>query len=584
MKINYSIYNGDTAPSDKFLFWIKGWWFFTEGLTVEKGTLPNGDNWLLIGEFYTQEQVEEVIKQFILTNGDCLFKADGEYVLAINSSSNDSEVRIFRDRTGLLPLNYLKGKNGNILICLSLNNLEEVIEIIKKPSQAIVEQWPLFRGLIPPESLIEGVNVLSGRYNLRIVKQKIFLEERKFPVLGKRRYRSLKHASVDLGQSFSQAVKKRIDIKKKIGATLSGGNDSSLLLAVLRKYFQKDLRTVFVTFEDYQRNYGQDARRVAKKYNTNHSEIVLSPEEYFNLWAETIFACQSPINHPCTIGQTAAFKILANDVDTVFSGKGADTVFGGPFWAPLLFLSRTSNLLSGSIRNKLKWLASKIHSDALPAKIISKSLDALGTPVREYIFSEITFGDQSEVEKVFKPGIWEKTINSCQKFIKEDPLTDLFFFDVLDWHPITYDAEKKLCFYYGLTPLYPFLDYELMVNSLRLPVHLRYHYLTKKASLKKYSQLFFENKFIYKPKEGFGVPLGKWFSKTKYASFLNLPLEERSLRRGWWNEKELKKIIKYHQTGQGTDHSAEGIPWIVINLELWARICLEGDSPKLYVT
>jgi asparagine synthase (glutamine-hydrolysing) len=122
----------------------------------------------------------------------------------------------------------------------------------------------------------------------------------------------------------------------------------------------------------------------------------------------------------------------------------------------------------------------------------------------------------------------------------------------------------------------------LMQNSFRLPAHLRYHYSTKKAALKDYARNFFDRKFIYKPKEGFGVPLGKWFTKPEFEPFLNLPLEERSLRRGWWKEEELRKIIESHRAGEGDDNTAESIPWITINLELWARVCLENDSPDLY--
>jgi asparagine synthase (glutamine-hydrolysing) len=126
------------------------------------------------------------------------------------------------------------------------------------------------------------------------------------------------------------------------------------------------------------------------------------------------------------------------------------------------------------------------------------------------------------------------------------------------------------------------LDYALLKDSMRLPTRIRYNLRTKKASLKKFAERFFDNDFIYKPKEGFGVPLGKWCSRAEFAPYLKLPLEERSLRRGWWNAEALKEIINTHKNGGGTDESAESIPWITINLELWARICLEGDSPGNY--
>ena len=111
----------------------------------------------------------------------------------------------------------------------------------------------------------------------------------------------------------------------------------------------------------------------------------------------------------------------------------------------------------------------------------------MGTPLEEYVHTENAFGDEEHVDKVFGIGTWRKTINFCQDFTKRDPLANLFFFHILDWNvPDGITPEIRLGFHYGLIVIFPFLDYELMQKSLRLPTHLRYHYSTKKASLKLY--------------------------------------------------------------------------------------------------
>ena len=78
------------------------------------------------------------------------------------------------------------------------------------------------------------------------------------------------------------------------------------------------------------------------------------------------------------------------------------------------------------------------------------------------------------------------------------------------------------------------------------------------------------------------MPLGTWFSRPELRPFLSLPLEQRATNRGWWNPRELRNSIEFHLAGAGSDDSAESVPWIAANLELWARIFLDGDSPDLY--
>jgi asparagine synthetase B (glutamine-hydrolysing) len=263
-------------------------------------------------------------------------------------------------------------------------------------------------------------------------------------------------------------------------------------------------------------------------------------------------------------------------------GEGADSVFGGPYWAFMILLSYATNILQGGVRKWFNEMSKKIKETSFLSKSFVKSLKTLSTPLREYMLYGHSIGDEDTVDKVFGAGTWKRTINDRQRLIGKDPLSDLISFLMLDWFPATIGANIRLGFEHDLIFLFPFFDYELMQNSFRLPIHLRYHYTTKKAALKFYARNFFDREFIYKPKEGFGVPLGKWFTKPEFKPFLNLPLEERSLKRGWWNESELKKVIDLHIAGYGTDKSAESIPWIAKNMELWARICLEGDSPDAY--
>lgn len=536
---------------------------------------------MLVGRFLGREEPGAVIGRF-LKGGDVeiLFDADGEFILVIHDERGKG-VRICRDRAGALPLAYGSGPKG-IACSIWIESVRKLTGLEGRASGAAVTELPIYRIVLPPASAVDGVQNLPATSSLRITGGEIALDEHPMTPSKNASCNTLDAAADRFGKILSRGVRKRVDSLKDLGIWLSGGNDSSLLVALARECFDGNISTIFVTFEDYDRDYRRYAREVAGRFETDHSEVVVGVRDYLNLWAETIRIIQEPVPSPGTIGQVAALRQVAPPVEVLLHGDGADTIFGGPYWAPMLCMSYLGGALPGPFRRGLPRLSRNIHGDSFLSRAVAKSLKALGIPLREYIQAEIVFGTEDRIDGVFGHGTWRRTVEDFQRYIGDAPLNDTLLFLLLHWHPVWIGAFKRIGFHFGIPYLFPFVDYELLKYSVGLPVRLRYHYVTKKAPLVRYAEDFFDRRFIHKPKEGFGVPLQKWFSMADALPFLNLPLEERSLRRGWWRERDLREVIDMHRSGHGTDESAESIPWITANLELWARICLEGDSPDLY--
>jgi len=228
-------------------------------------------------------------------------------------------------------------------------------------------------------------------------------------------------------------------------------------------------------------------------------------------------------------------------------------------------------------------ISKSIPDTTFITKAMAMSSRALATPLIEYLHEMHAYGSGEAIDLVFGKGTWKHTIDFRKSLAaSKDVFKGLFAYFLLYGIPEDIASEIRLGFNNRMFFIYPFLDYDLIQSSLKLPIHLLYHYTTKKAILKRYCLNFFSREFVYKPKEGFGVPFAQWFTSKEFEPFLKMPLEGRSLRRGWWSERELKKVLDTHKSGNGTDSSAESIPWITANLELWMRICIEGDSPDLF--
>lgn len=579
-EICFTFYKGDEVPPGDFVQWLSDCWYSSSELPVSEGGFSNGDRWLFFGWTLQKETAQELIERYRKIGTEALFQADGEFI-SVFYSSEQNTVEICRDRLGILPIAYAQGPKGTAL-SIRKENVFDLAGIGKSPSRTFLIQYPVYRVATLPESPFYGVRYLSGRCSLILKDGQIKENIKDLPPLPSTKYSSMQEASSDLGECLSCAVKNRLVDGRRLGAWLSGGNDSSLIVALMREHTSKPITTVFVSFDDYQRNYGKYARDVAEQYGTDHVDCVISLREYLNHWAQTVSLIQSPINHPGSVGQTAALRRVSGAIDVMFAGEGADSIYGGPFWAPMVLLSYISKFLPASLRGRALQWSHQIKNRSYFSKALSKGLKALGIPLNQYVLVGHAFGDEELVDHVFGKGVWENAIRTCAGSIHEQPLVDLMFFLLMDWFPATIAVDVCRAFHYGINLKYPFFDFELLKRSLRLPVWLRYYLLTKKAPLKKYSLKYFDRSFVHKPKEGLGVPLGKWFAQPDFEPFLSLPLEERSLRRGWWSEKAVKEIMEYHKSGKGNDESAEVIPWITMNLELWARICMEGDSPDLY--
>ena len=324
------------------------------------------------------------------------------------------------------------------------------------------------------------------------------------------------------------------------------------------------------------------AEEVARRFNTDHESVRITPESFAREWPLTVKKLASPVPMPCHVGFGIAMRHVAGSVDTMIDGDGADTVFGSSLWPQGLALSALGSVIPGPLRRRIGDWSLRFGSSSTQ-RLVSTGLQALGTPLGRYPHVWAAMIDEATHRRVFARGSWTAGIERRRSFTTGGRFGDgLFSYLMLHGIPEDIATVVRLGMDEGMLFTYPFLDYQVLRASQRLPFRLRYHYRHRKLPLRTFARKYFSHDFLFKPKEGFGVPLGKWFGQSCFKPLLGLALEERSSRRGWWRDREVREIMQRHMAGAGTDSSAETLPWIIANLELWARICLEGDDPALY--
>jgi asparagine synthase (glutamine-hydrolysing) len=568
-------------PTSDFRHWTGSWYYRHQGISVLPGESKRGFQWLLVGTLLAPVEPAAVVDSFLERKDvTTLHDAGGQFWLIVRDHERDS-IEIYRDRTGVLPLAYARTELG-FLLSVSLQTVLETLGPPGGPNPAIFDAWPLFRKMFAPDAPYLGIRSLSGEDALRVEGELVSVIPVPMPSPPRERYRTMAGAAESLGTALSDAVKRRVARPGRLGALLSGGTDSSLVVALSREHFSGPLRTLFVTFDDNPRDYGRDAAQVAQRFNTDHESVRIAPEVFAAEWPRTVKRLASPVPMPCHVGFGIAMRHLAGSVDTMIDGDGADTVFGSSLWPQGLALSALGSVIPGPLRRRISDWSLQLGSSSTQ-RLFSAGLRALGTPLGRYPHVWAAMIDEATHRRVFARGSWITGIERRRGFARSGRFGDgLFSYLMLHGIPEDIATVVRLGMDEGMLFTYPFLDYQVLRASQCLPFKLRYHYRHRKLPLRTFARKYFSHDFLFKPKEGFGVPLGKWFGEKCFAPILGLALEERSLARQWWREREVREVMHRHMAGAGTDSSAETLPWIIANLELWARICLEGDDVALY--
>ena len=571
----------DELVPDGYVYWAERWAYRVSGLKLVTGGMGDNLKWMLVGDLLAKGG-ESALVEDVITSGDLegLYRAGGQFWLVI-LNRRPGVMEIIRDRTGVMPLSYAQ-HNNRIAFSTSVGRVIESLQLARGVELQMLNTWPLYRKTFAPVTPYSEVESLSGEHTISVERDTI---QAVANPLGPRHaavFSNIHETLEGIDAALKGATRKRLSEECRYGVLLSGGTDSSLVVAMIREYYKEQLNTLFVTFSDYSRDYGRYAAVVANTYGTNHDTLRINAQDYARAWPHTIKTLQTPVPMPCHVGFSLAMRHLAGSVDVLIDGDGADTVFGSPVWPQLALLSALGSVLPSEVRNFLLRSSSRSFYGSKLGTILKLALQAGGTPLRLYPHTAAAMLDERAFDSVFAAGHWREGMLFRSSFA-EGPFLDGIF-TYLFLHGISEDivTAVRIAYEEGIRFTYPFLDHHVLNTSLRIPNRIRWHLWTRKFPLKRYALKYFDREFVFKPKEGFGVPLGRWFATKEFEHLLALPLEHRSLRRGWWHEGPLRAVITEHQKGMGSDQTAERVPWIAANLELWARICLDGDRPEQY--
>lgn len=556
--------------------------------------LPNGDGTIQIvfnGEIYnylenrkalqtkgyvfkTETDTEVIIHLYEEYGTECLRHLRGMFSFAI-WDNNKQQLFCARDRFGIKPFYYYKD-NEKFVFGSEIKTILNAEGIDKTLSFDALDSYFAFGYITSDLSIYKNITKLQpGHYLVLSLKSKVSFQITKYwEIQFEPDYsRSEVQWAEEIQDCLSQTVKMHMISDVPLGAFLSGGIDSSSVVAMMARNTNQRINTFSIGFKEQKFNELQYAREVAKKYNCSHHEQIVEPES-ISLLPKLVSFYDEPFADSSAIPTYYVSKFAREYVTVALSGDGGDELFAGyDIYNYLQRIYRYNVPLLGM--NKLVWGA--IHR-AIPDKIAGKGLTYFLSKKRDMLGAYLCYWTREERNKLLlgdHPVInYSKTSELFKKAILDQSKSTDFITRLQHLDMRTYLVDDILTkvdrasMMNSLEVRVPLLDHVFAELSFRIPDVLKLKGNKQKYIFKKAVAPFLTENIMKHKKQGFSVPVSAWFKDDLKTYVHDILLSEGSLIFNYLDNRYVKKIVISNQNGM-RDFSSK--IWSLLFFEEWLK-------------
>lgn len=539
----------------------------------------------------------EVVLQLYLRDGPGAFeRLNGMFALGIWDGANQ-ELILARDRYGVKPLYYARVPQGFVFASEIKALLGAGVE--REVSLESLDRYIAFLWVPEPDTILAGVNKVKPGHWMR-VKPGNHTTSAPF---WKPRWRGAGYSEIDSGQAsdellarLEQAVTRQTVADVPVGAFLSGGLDSSLVVAMMLRGGHPPARVYTIGFDKADNRYersGDDlrfARRLARGWGIPDEEIILRPE-MLELLPKLIWALDEPLADPAIIPTYLVCQAARAETKVLLGGMGADEIFGG--YRRHLSQAVVSRYVGvpRSIKSGLARVVGRLRSGGMSplAPYIRRAQRFLRAaalaPADRYI-DLCTWTDHDTRMDLFDESVREGVRDSDVAGRHREVLAEGAGLDEVDAmldadtrlylpsHNLNY--TDKISMATSVEVRVPFLDNDLVDYAFRLPSTVKIRRLTGKYVLRQAAAGALPGYVRRRPKTGFAAPIRSWLTQELRGAVADGLSEETLRRRGLFSPPAVVRLLDEQRQGR-RDWSYQ--LWALLTLELWMRAYLDGEVP-----
>jgi len=522
--------------------------------------------------FATSTDTEVIVHAYEEWGPDAIARLRGMFAIAIWDAAAH-QLLLARDRIGIKPLYYSQvgkrlyfGSEIKSLLCaqdvpreLDFTALDHYLSFLYTPRDGSI-----FRSIskLPPGCLLT--------WHEGLIKIRPFWQ---FP--NRECFDGDEADAVPALRAVLQdAVRSHLVSDVPVGAFLSGGVDSSLVVGLMAEACTEPVRTFSIGFDEPAFDELAHARRVAEHFGTDHHEFVVQPKAY-DLLDQLISHFDEPFADASAIPTWYVSQIARQHVTVVLSGDGGDELFGGyDRYIPHHRVAAFDRLSPVSLRPVAGTVARWLPHGARGKNFLRH----IGRDERgRYLDAIRFFADDEKTALLSSDVLAEMGVQSAESRLAQhfDGAEDLpWASQMMRFDAVTYLPEDvltkvdRMSMAHSIESRVPLLDNEVISFASSLPAALKIRNGRRKHILKEVAVTLLPRDLLDRPKQGFGVPLGVWFQGKLRDIFSDTLLSDRARSRGYFQPRFVERLMHEHLSGT-RDHSLR--LWQLVVFERWHR-------------
>jgi len=535
-------------------------------------------------KFRTHSDTEAIIHAYEEYGRECLHRLRGMFAFAI-WDSRARTLFLARDRVGKKPLFYFHGSD-RFLFASEIKALLVDSDVPREPNPTAIDHF-LALGYVPgPRTAFVGINKLPAAHWLELRDGKVEIGR-----YWKLRYTpktniSMKDTIAELDWRLAEAVRLRLVSDVPLGAFLSGGVDSSAVVVQMARAMDRPVRTFTVGFGADKFDERPFAREVAKRYGTDHTELVVDAS-VADLLSRLVWHYDEPFGDSSALPSYAIAELTRQHVTVVLNGDGADESFAGYDWYKMDRLLQRGEMIPLPLRQSfadLMQLLPTRWSSSGPVWKIARLAEVMALPsARRYLQWVEHFGPETRgrmYTDAFMQATQESDLDSLFAALFTEGMANDWLDTVLDADVNIYLADDLLVkmdratMAHSLEARSPFLDHEYMEFVAALPANFKQYWGQKKRVLKASLRGNVADDLLDRPKMGFAAPIAKWLREDLREMVHDTLLTPRATQRGYFR-KELVSDLLNCRCGVKVKHAK--CIWDLLMLELWHRTFVDSQ-------
>jgi len=527
--------------------------------------------------FYTNSDTEAIVHAYDQYGSDCPKHLRGMFAFAI-WDERTQELFLARDRVGKKPLLYAE-VNGQLVFGSEFSAILLHPDVSKEIRPEAIDCYLSFMCVPAPLTAYRAIKKLEPGHSLRWRKGELKTERYWQPDFSKKLDISEEEAGERAIEILRDAVKVRLMSEVPLGAFLSGGIDSSAVVALMSQESSEKVKTFSIGFEEQDFSELQHAKRIAEHVGADHHEFIVRPDAV-EILPMLVEHYGEPYADSSAVPTYYVARETRRHVTVALNGDGGDESFAGyeryiamgltekyrkvpAFFRESLIKEAVNRIPTSPIRK------STVNSAKRLLEVVSKPrvnrymhwMSVFNEGLKEPLYSE-AFREQTD--RAFAASFldtWFKKANG------NGPVDTLLLTDLMTYLPNDLLVKVDIAtMAVSLEARSPFLDHHVIEFAASLPERLKLRRLTTKYLLKKVLRRLLPAENLDRRKMGFGVPIGHWFRGKMQPFLREVVLSDKALRRGLFKPEVVKQLVEQH-TRSERDYSHQ--LWTLLMLELW---------------